>query len=350
MAAPPREQVFISSTFIDLKDERQAVTKALLQAKAFPAGMELFPAADTNSWGVIEKAIDDSDYYVLIIGARYGSVDSATNISFTEREYAYADETGKPIMAFIHENPDSVPRGKTDKNEALAKQLDEFKKRVQSDRQIATWTTPADLAGKVVLSLNEMRQTHPAVGWVRGDQAVTDEQRRASDLQASQLEEALKRVSELEQMTMPTDLAQANDEYCIHGMVTANPPSGKDWEPTLESWQASRSWDAIFRRLAPQLFGGATTHILGLNLSEWISSGRYRVDEDADEPLPDDVRLSNFEIDLDSLYDILFQLDALGLVETNSGAHWTMTSRGRHHLRSTAFKRPTAPERAKTDD
>ena len=41
-----RYQVFVSSTFNDLKDERQAVTQALLSLDHFPAGMELFPASD----------------------------------------------------------------------------------------------------------------------------------------------------------------------------------------------------------------------------------------------------------------------------------------------------------------
>jgi len=41
-----RYQVFISSTFQDLQGARQEVSQALLRADCFPAGMELFPAAD----------------------------------------------------------------------------------------------------------------------------------------------------------------------------------------------------------------------------------------------------------------------------------------------------------------
>jgi hypothetical protein len=70
-----RYQVFISSTFIDLKDERQAVLRAILELDHMPAGMELFPAADDSAWQLIKDVIDASDYYVLIIGGRYGSLD-----------------------------------------------------------------------------------------------------------------------------------------------------------------------------------------------------------------------------------------------------------------------------------
>lgn len=72
-----RYQVFISSTFEDLKEERQAVSKAVLELNHMPAGMELFPASDDKAWQLIKEVIDASDYYVLIIGGRYGSLDEA---------------------------------------------------------------------------------------------------------------------------------------------------------------------------------------------------------------------------------------------------------------------------------
>jgi hypothetical protein len=39
-------QVFVSSTYSDLKDERRHVSETLAKAGYIPAGMELFPAAD----------------------------------------------------------------------------------------------------------------------------------------------------------------------------------------------------------------------------------------------------------------------------------------------------------------
>jgi hypothetical protein len=74
-AMQKRYQVFVSSTFTDLKDERQAVLKAILELDHMPAGMELFPATDDSAWQLIKDVIDTSDYYALIIGGRYGSLD-----------------------------------------------------------------------------------------------------------------------------------------------------------------------------------------------------------------------------------------------------------------------------------
>ena len=84
-----RYQVFVSSTYEDLNAERQEVMQALLELDCMPAGMELFPAANDDQWTLIKRVIDDCDYYIVIIGGRYGSI-GPEGISYTQMEYAYA--------------------------------------------------------------------------------------------------------------------------------------------------------------------------------------------------------------------------------------------------------------------
>jgi hypothetical protein len=48
--------------------------------------------------------IDDCDYYLLIIGGRYGSTDPE-GVSYTEKEYEYAIEHGIKVIALLHELP-----------------------------------------------------------------------------------------------------------------------------------------------------------------------------------------------------------------------------------------------------
>ena len=103
-----RYQVFVSSTYDDLQDERKEVMQALLELDCIPAGMELFPASSEDQWSLIKRVIDDCDYYILIIGGRYGSV-GPDGISYTQMEFEYALKTGKPIISFVHKNPASIP-------------------------------------------------------------------------------------------------------------------------------------------------------------------------------------------------------------------------------------------------
>lgn len=85
-------QVFVSSTYVDLVQERQAAVEAILEAGHIPAGMELFAAGDDEQMKVIRNWIDDSDVYMLIIGGRYGSVEKQSGKSYTQLEYEYAVE------------------------------------------------------------------------------------------------------------------------------------------------------------------------------------------------------------------------------------------------------------------
>ena len=62
-----RLQVFVSSTFTDLRDERQAAVEAILAAGHIPAGMELFAAGNESQMEAIQQWIDESDVYLLIL-------------------------------------------------------------------------------------------------------------------------------------------------------------------------------------------------------------------------------------------------------------------------------------------
>ncbi|MFZ1921683.1 MAG: DUF4062 domain-containing protein, partial [Xanthobacteraceae bacterium] len=94
-------QVFISSTYSDLKDERQAAVEAILKAGHIPAGMELFTAGDKSQMVAIERWIDESDVFMLILGGRYGSIEPKTGLSYVELEYDYAVAQRKPTFAVV---------------------------------------------------------------------------------------------------------------------------------------------------------------------------------------------------------------------------------------------------------
>lgn len=61
-----RYQIFISSTFADLEEERKEVMEAIINLDCFPAGIEMFPAVDIEQFEYIKSIIDQSDYYILI--------------------------------------------------------------------------------------------------------------------------------------------------------------------------------------------------------------------------------------------------------------------------------------------
>jgi Domain of unknown function (DUF4062) len=124
-----RYQVFLSSTFKDLEDERRLVVRSLQELYCIPAGMEFFPAEE-KQWKLIKRVMDDSDYYILIIGARYGSL-TPSGISYTEKEFRYAKTTRKRVLAFVHEDPGSLPVNRSDTHPKLQKNFRNSARRYQ---------------------------------------------------------------------------------------------------------------------------------------------------------------------------------------------------------------------------
>lgn len=172
--ATKKYQVFVSSTFRDLVEERQDAIRNILDLNHIPAGMELFPAADVEQLGYIKKVIDECDYYLLIIGGRYGSMD-AEGVSFTEREYDYAVETGKVVLAFVHDDPSQIPVAKSDTEPKVYAALQAFRHKVMSGRLVKTWTSRQNLEPLVLKALMHAFNQMPQVGWIRGDAAASDQ-------------------------------------------------------------------------------------------------------------------------------------------------------------------------------
>ncbi|MBS1594098.1 MAG: DUF4062 domain-containing protein [Bacteroidetes bacterium] len=161
-------QVFVSSTYLDLIVERNVVMQTLLEMDFIPCGMELFPAADDDQWTLIKRVIDECDYYIVIVGGRYGSL-GAGNKSYTQLEYEYAVAQGKPVLAFLHENIGSLPKDRCEDRKDRQKKLNDFIELCQR-KVIKHWATPQQLGSLVSTSLTKLVKTHPGIGWIRANE------------------------------------------------------------------------------------------------------------------------------------------------------------------------------------
>jgi len=162
-----RYQVFVSSTFDDLREERAAVIGALLQMDCFPTGMELFPAADEDSWTLIKNVIADSDYYLIVLGGRYGSVPPGEARSFTQMEYEYALSIGKPTIALLHGNPGVLPAQNSEVSDEGRSRLDQSRESLKK-KNCRFWGGLGELTAAVFTGIQHLKKTRPSDGWLRG--------------------------------------------------------------------------------------------------------------------------------------------------------------------------------------
>jgi Domain of unknown function (DUF4062) len=133
--------------------------------------MELFPSADDSAWGYIKGEIERSDYYILIVGGKYGSV-AEDGISFTEKEYRYAKEKNKPRLVFIRSNAFAVTQDKLEQDEGKRKRLKSFTDELDEGRLAQRFDNLHHLELLAYQSLNQQRQLNPLPGYVRSDHNV----------------------------------------------------------------------------------------------------------------------------------------------------------------------------------
>ena len=345
-----RYQVFISSTYADLQEERQEVMQALLELDCIPAGMELFPAASEDQWTLIKKVIDDCDYYMVIVAGRYGSI-GPEGLSYTEMEYRYALDTSKPIIGFVHRSPGDLAANRCEPTDDGKLKLATLRDLVQK-KMCRFWDNPADLGSQVSRSLVKLIKSSPGIGWVRGN-LVPDE---------SAIEEMLglrRRIEELqlELSAASTNgpegtrgFAQGEDLYEINYNFVASPDeyahNGSSYKSTI-----SADWDEIFSAVSPLMINEATENDLVKALNKLINDLAY-LDLQKSKQFKDLV-LMNFRIDSNDFQTIKIQLRALGLITKSTkgrsvkdtATYWTLTLYGDNVMtRLRAIQKPhTSP-------
>lgn len=122
-------RIFISSTFKDLRPERQAAMDVLRRAEFVPWGMELFASQPSTPLDVALHELQLSDAVVLIIGSKAGSlIPESAELTYTRAEFERAQELGKPIFVFFQTDGGAWRNKETAAD--LKDALDNFRKAV----------------------------------------------------------------------------------------------------------------------------------------------------------------------------------------------------------------------------
>lgn len=387
MAVEKREQVFVSSTFKDLVEERRAVIQTLLEADCIPSGMELFPASDSEKWELIKGVIDLCDYYVVIVGGRYGSVDDVEQLSYTEMEFDYAVKTRKPVMGFLHGDPGKLPGEKLDLDKELREKLDAFRGKIER-KMVKYWHEPGDLPGQVALAIMQIRKSHPAVGWIRASEAMTPAVRaelaelraKVRELSADLHEEQRQNASAVD----PADLVQGDEAAELdcrlefHWQWRIDAGDARQSNRSHGRWTVHPTWNDVLKHLGPELMDEASEEHLRERLSalcfrlakdDLIKADDTEEDADAaegtddatadesgdDEPETDRRvgRIYDVEVSIESFNDVKVQFSALALIEkgakrrpaSDTSTYWRLTDRGHQQLlRLRAIRKPVLVE------
>lgn len=322
-----KHQVFVSSTYKDLIDERKEVIHALLELDCIPAGMELFPATDEDAWSLITEVIDGCDYYILIIAGKYGSTNK-DGVGYTEMEFDYAIKKGMPIICFNHEDIGNLPSSKVESSEIGKERLNSFREKAQG-KHCKSWVSAHDLGGKVSRSLIQLKKKHPSEGWVRGRYA-------ADQKMLSEFERMRARIAELELDKLSnTDLPPPNFDNLRGGSdnIGSKIEIVVDKKGNKESILFDVTWDKLFSYCGAILSGECSSQ----DLRDKMKLCYYHA-------IPKDYLQYNSYAKLPFYYvledQISIQLQALGLMQqgtkkravSDTNTYWKLTPFGEKYI------------------
>jgi hypothetical protein len=146
-------KVFISSTFEDLKEYREAAIEVVNRYKCIPLAMEHFMAQPGEPVKVCEDEIKQCDIFVGVYAHRFGFVPKEQNKSIIQQEYEMAKASGKDCLCFIVE--ERFPWDPAFIEYEKRRVLNEFLNIVREQNIISIFTTTSDFEIKLSTSLGK---------------------------------------------------------------------------------------------------------------------------------------------------------------------------------------------------
>lgn len=313
-------QIFVSSTYVDLKEPRDLVIKAILEMGHIPVGMEMFSAADEEQWSIIKRQIDQSDYYVLIMANRYGSV-TEENISYTEKEFDYARSQGVPCLGFVLDPTAPWPSAHTDTDHTKVESLNLFRTKVKQ-RPVSFWKNNDDLYGKCSIALMKAFTAYPREGWIRAsqysDSRLTNELARLSSENAKLRSEVEARNAESE---------KREDIKAILRTLKANDRKMHVWKKDAKEWEemTSTTLFTLFSVLASEMLVEKSISAMSIYAAQMVC-----------DLTPSKFR-STFPVPSNSVKGWMADFVTLGLVTpstrkkpvSDKEEYWTLTQQGK---------------------
>ncbi len=330
-------QVFVSSTYTDLENERREVIQGLLEMNCIPIAMELFPAANDDQWTFIERLIDDCDYYVVIVGGRYGSL-SSDGISYTRKEYEYAVSKKVPVAGFLPKEPDKIAIGKTDKDTEKNRLLDEFKNLV-GRKMCKFYNSPEDLKAKVITSMMHLMRSDPRPGWIKSDTLSENNVQELLRLreQIDYLQEQLStRSNDAPEGTEIYEQDEDTFDFSLTYRLDIFTEFGQEHDMVMRL-----TWNEIFYAMSPYLIDEASEAQMRDGLKHFLEP-QAQIHYQGKMSSSDYPKIASIQLNNDEFQTIKIQLSALGLIEKSvkkrsikdQQTYWKLTGYGEHKMTS----------------
>ncbi|MBI0423601.1 DUF4062 domain-containing protein [Acinetobacter sp. ACIN00229] len=318
-----RYQIFISTSGRDMQPERMVLSQTLVGMGFFAWGLEHRTPLTTT---LARRQIDECDYLILLLGSQYGE-QSISGVSYLSLEYEYALSQAKPIIVFMHEQPESR---EVDLQETHPQLKDKFlafrKKLLHEAKHIFYFKTPRELELAVRLNIPLMVEQHMGQGWVPAHQAQQlEDEIRLLRSKILHLEQRVTEPSIQLKEVAPQDIFAF--EYQIQAFQDGNFKELKR--------QRQMTWSQLLSVLAKRFETAVPEENFGICLNEYLNQAGL---EDARQELPRAHAVACAQINHKALFRIKNQMQSQGwIVPTQTEQSydlWKLTTKAQKILLS----------------
>jgi hypothetical protein len=284
--------------------------------------MELFSAGDASQLEVIKEWISDSDIYMLILGARYGTIEPKSGRSYTEIEYDYAVANGMPYFAAVLDDNAIARKRKeglvTRDDDNFAEQLSAFRAKVLS-KTSRLFDDPRDLKVTVMQSLHDIEKRPSLVGWIRPTEvpSLTPLLEQLTKLSSENAKLVAKAAGVKPEPAFDLSMLDKSIELTVEARYKGY--SSYAGKPTKTTWRA------LFSMIAMKLLAPANDDLLSRTVGCYL--GGY----DPDKWDPDvRVRQSDWETIKAQFLKLDFvEINYMQTIAKTAALFWTLTPLGR---------------------
>ncbi len=243
-----RYHVFISSSGADMQPERSVLAQTLASLGFFSWGLE---ARTPLTTAFARRQIDDCDYFVLLLGSRYGDL-SASGVSYVHLEYIYAITKQKPVLVILHESPETRAAELQETFKEGQRKFEDFRRQLQRERDtVVTFREPKELEVILRHAMPQLTQRYPALGWVR----PSDAPMKALQLENDKLKEKVAHLTNLgkNRVTTPLKTSSKHAPQIIDGDTSQlDVPVVSGEEIMAFDYRVHAYQDGNFRELRPR--------------------------------------------------------------------------------------------------
>lgn len=318
-----RYQIFISTSGRDMQPERMVLSQTLVGMGFFAWGLEHRTPLTTT---LARRQIDECDYLILLLGSQYGE-QSISGVSYLSLEYEYALSQAKPIIVFMHEQPENREIDLQETHPQLKDKFLAFRKKLLHEAEhIFYFKTPRELELAVRLNIPLMIEQHMGQGWVPAHQAqqLQDEIRLLRS-KILQLEQRLTEPSTQLNEVAPQDIFAF--EYQIQAFQDGNFKELKR--------QRQMTWSQLLSVLAKRFETAMPEENFAACLNEYLNQAGL---EDVRQELPRAHAVACAQINHKALFRIKNQMQSQGwIVPTQteqSYGLWKLTTKAQKILLS----------------